>query len=106
VRASAKNRACLPPPDRAAVSAWEHRRDAQRNDKAGLAMSPGPAIIEIALRRRIWRVTRDGVFYGDYRSKRHAVESAEAAALALRQTGREVRLITDAVETAKASNAG
>ncbi|MBY0564905.1 MAG: hypothetical protein K2P58_12045 [Hyphomonadaceae bacterium] len=56
-------------------------------------MSLPAAIFEIKLSRRIWRVTRDGVFYGDYRSRRHADESAEAAAETLRKQGRAVKIV-------------
>jgi len=51
-------------------------------------MTPAPVNIRTTLSRRIWRVTLDDVFYGDYRSERHAAESAEAAARALRAEGR------------------
>jgi hypothetical protein len=47
----------------------------------------------ITLYRRIWRITLDGVFYGDYRSQRHAAESADAAATALRGQGRTVNIV-------------
>jgi hypothetical protein len=47
----------------------------------------------ITFSRRIWRVTLDGAFYGDYRSCRHATESAEAAAAALRTQGRTVTIV-------------
>jgi hypothetical protein len=58
-------------------------------------MSIAPATIQITFRRRIWRVTVDGAFYGDYRSRRHAAESADAAAATLRKAGREVRLLPE-----------
>jgi len=48
--------------------------------------------------RRIWRVTLDGAFYGDYRSARHASDSVEAAALALRKSGRVVNVIGPVAE--------
>ncbi len=51
-------------------------------------MNLQPTTIRIELRRRIWRVTVDDRFYGDYRSERHAVNSAEAAASTLRARGR------------------
>lgn len=57
-------------------------------------MSALPAIIDVTLRKRIWRVTLDGAFYGDYRSERHATESVEAAAAALRKSGRVVQIKT------------
>jgi hypothetical protein len=51
------------------------------------------AVIQIALFRRIWRVTLDGIFYGDYRSRRQAAEGADVAALALRTDGRNVQIV-------------
>lgn len=51
-------------------------------------MTAAPVNIRTTLSRHIWRVTLDSVFYGDYRTERHAVESAEAAARALRAEGR------------------
>jgi hypothetical protein len=56
-------------------------------------MGVPPSVIQITLRRRIWRLTLDGAFYGDYRSERHALESAEAAAVTMRQAGRSVKII-------------
>lgn len=56
-------------------------------------MNAPTTTISTTLRRGIWRVTLDGAFYGDYRSARHASESAEAAALALRKSGRVVNVI-------------
>jgi len=47
----------------------------------------------ITLNRRIWRITLDGAFYGDYRTERHATESADAAAIALRSEGRKVNVV-------------
>jgi hypothetical protein len=56
-----------------------------------------PSILCITLSRRIWRITLDGAFYGDYRSHRHATDSAEAAAVALRSGGRVVTIIESPV---------
>jgi hypothetical protein len=56
-------------------------------------MSDAPSTLRITLKRRIWRVTLDDVFYGDYRSQRHATESAEAAAAKLRTQGRRVTIL-------------
>lgn len=53
--------------------------------------------LQITLKRRIWRITLDGVFYGDYRTRRHANESADAAADALRKQGRTVTIIVPPV---------
>jgi hypothetical protein len=55
-----------------------------------------PSILRIMLKRRIWRVTIDDTFYGDYRTHRHASESAEAAAAALRTQGRRVTIVPEA----------
>lgn len=62
--------------------------------------SPSSSIFEIKLSRGIWRVTLDGSFYGDYRTRRHADESAEAAALALRKQGRTVKIVAPTEEGA------
>lgn len=56
-------------------------------------MSAEPSILRITLKRRIWRVTIDDAFYGDYRTHRHAAESAEAAAAKLRTQGRRVTIL-------------
>ena len=56
-------------------------------------MSAPPSTFHIHLRRGIWRVTLDHVFYGDYRAKDHAVESAESGAQALRERGRNVQIV-------------
>jgi hypothetical protein len=56
-------------------------------------VSAPSSILRITLRRRIWRVTLDDAFYGDYRSHRHAAESAEAAAATLRTQGRRVTIL-------------
>lgn len=55
-------------------------------------MSGLPSILRITFSRGIWRVTLDGAFYGDYRSRRHAGDSADAAAAALRSQGRVVTI--------------
>lgn len=56
-------------------------------------MSAPASTFLITFNRRIWRVTLDGVFYGDYRSRRHATDSADAAAMALRSKGRIVNIV-------------
>lgn len=58
-------------------------------------MTPAASTLLITLKRRVWRITLDGAFYGDYRSARHAVESANAAAIALRNDGHTVNIVTD-----------
>jgi hypothetical protein len=52
---------------------------------------------QITLRHRIWRVTLDGQFFGDYRSKRDATESVEEAARALNRPVRVVVASEDGV---------
>lgn len=52
-----------------------------------------PSMIHISLRHGIWRVTLDGAFYGDYRSRGDATDSANAAAAALRGQGRIVTVV-------------
>lgn len=49
--------------------------------------------LQLTLKRRIWRITLDGAFYGDYRTRSHAEDSAGAAALALRQQGCVVTIV-------------
>lgn len=61
-------------------------------------MMAAPSTLVISLKRRIWRITLDGVFYGDYRTERHARESADAAVSAIRKQGRTA----DIVEPTKA----
>jgi hypothetical protein len=59
-------------------------------------MTSKTSTLEISLSRRIWRVTLDGAFYGDYRTRRHASDSADAAAIALRLQGRTVNILAPA----------
>ena len=56
-------------------------------------MSALPSTLNITLKHRIWRITLDGAFYGDYRTRRHATDSADAAAAALRTQGRVVTIV-------------
>jgi hypothetical protein len=57
-----------------------------------------PSVLRITYRRNIWRITLDDVFYGDYRSHRHATESAEAKAATLRTQGRKVTILASEVD--------
>ncbi len=56
-------------------------------------MSAPASTFTITLSRGIWRITLDGAFYGDYRTRRHAVESVDAAAATLRGQGRVVHVV-------------
>ena len=49
--------------------------------------------LQIALRHGIWRVTLDGAFFGDYRSKTHAIEGLDDARRALTAAGRVVNVV-------------
>ena len=49
------------------------------------------SIFVLTLRHRIWRVTFDGLFYGDYRSERDAMEGIEDAQRKLASVARVVR---------------
>jgi hypothetical protein len=55
-------------------------------------MSTLKSTFQLNLRRGIWRVTLDGAFYGDYRSKLQALEGAESGAQALRDSGRAAQV--------------
>lgn len=55
-------------------------------------MSAPASTFHITLRHGIWRVTLDGAFYGDYRSRGQAIEGADAAAATLRSQGRIVTI--------------
>jgi hypothetical protein len=57
-------------------------------------MSVPLSTLRITLSRGIWRVTLDGAFCGDYRTRDHAIEGADAAAAALRCRGRTVTILT------------
>jgi len=59
-------------------------------------MSPPASTLHISVRHSIWRVTLDGVFYGDYRSLGQATDGAGAAAATLRAQGRVVTIVAPA----------
>lgn len=56
-------------------------------------MTASVATLQISERHRIWRITLDGAFYGDYRSLSLASEGADAAAVTLRAQGRKVTIV-------------
>jgi len=60
-------------------------------------MTPLRSILQITLRHGIWRIRLDGEFFGDYRSKSHALEAANTAQRAMAETGRiaEVAMTPD-----------
>ncbi len=66
---------------------------APRNRRRSAVNAPS-SIFHITVRHSIWRVTLDGVFYGDYRSLGQAADSADVAAAALRAQGRTVKIVT------------
>lgn len=51
------------------------------------------SIFQITLRHAIWRVTMDGRFFGDYRSRSQALAGVAEARVALDATGRTVSVI-------------
>jgi hypothetical protein len=57
-----------------------------RNVDAALP-SPAPTLLEVAHRRGIWEVTKDGRFYGHYHSQQPAFDAVEAAAHAAVASG-------------------
>jgi hypothetical protein len=59
-------------------------------------MSQRASTLHISVRHSIWRVTLDGVFYGDYRSFGQASDGADAAATTLRGQGRVVTIVAPA----------
>ncbi|WP_395646135.1 hypothetical protein [Terricaulis sp.] len=48
----------------------------------------------------IWRVTLDGVFFGDYRSKQNALKGVEDAREALETKGRGSKVVMGVIEMA------
>jgi hypothetical protein len=59
-----------------------------------------PIALALARRHGIWRIKKDGVFYGDYRSKADGIEAANAAAGVLRQAGRSVTIVIAPIQDA------
>jgi hypothetical protein len=56
-------------------------------------MSAPPSTFELKVHHGIWRVTLDGLFFGDYRSKANAVEGIGESQRALAGAGRFVKII-------------
>lgn len=57
----------------------------------GLTMRAAQSTFVLSLRHRIWRVTFDGAFFGDYRSERDAMRGIEDAQHKLASVARVVR---------------
>ena len=54
----------------------------------------GPNIVfGLSLRRAIWRVTMDGIFFGDYRNKQQALDGIADARLGLEASGRVIKIV-------------
>jgi hypothetical protein len=70
-----------------------------RASEGGFDMTAGKSVFLITQRRRIWRVTLNDVFFGDYRSKRNAVESVEEASRKLSAAGKISTILVAAGET-------
>ena len=56
-------------------------------------MSPLQSTFEVTQRHGIWRVTLDGMFFGDYRSKAGAVAGIGESEQALGAEGRFVKIV-------------
>jgi hypothetical protein len=56
-------------------------------------MTTTRSILQIVLRRGIWRVWLDGKVFGDYRSKSQALEAAQAAQRAMAGVGRIAEVV-------------
>jgi len=54
----------------------------------------------VQLQNGVWRVTLDGRFFGDYRSKLHALEGVAVARRALEASGRTVGVVVVPAEQA------
>ncbi len=61
----------------------------------------GASTFNVGRRRGVWRVTRDGAFYGDYPVRQSAMDAAQSAArLPLtRQVPAEIRVGDDEVRS-------
>jgi hypothetical protein len=57
-----------------------------------LEMAAPQSIFAVTLRRNIWRVTLDGVFCGDFRSRDHALSSIQDARRDFAQIGRTAKI--------------
>lgn len=64
-----------------------------------MAAPPLSSLFELTLRHRIWRVTLDGAFFGDYRSKDEAMDGVADARRALDAAGRSVKVVVAANES-------
>lgn len=56
-------------------------------------MDEAPIALVLTHRHGIWRITKDGAFFGDYRCKSDGAEAAAFAAGALRREGRAVSIV-------------
>lgn len=69
-------------------------------------MTPLRSILQITLWHGIWRIRLDGEFFGDYRSKSHALEAANTAQRAMAETGRIAEVANDAGRESVLGDAG
>lgn len=70
-----------------------------RASEGAFDLTAGKSVFLVTQRRRIWRVTLNDVFFGDYRSKRNAIESAEEASRRLSAAGKTPTILVAAGET-------
>ena len=59
-------------------------------------MAAPKSLFQLTRRHQIWRVTLDGVFFGDYRSKQQAMDGVADARRALDAAGRTVEITVTA----------
>jgi len=57
-------------------------------------MTAPVSIFVINFHHGVWRMTRDGRFFGDYRSKALALDGVAEARLVLGEVGRLARVVT------------
>ncbi len=63
-------------------------------------MTRPDSVFVVSFIRMIWRVTLDGVFFGDYRSKQNALKGVEDAREALETKGRGSKVVMGVIEMA------
>lgn len=56
-------------------------------------MSISNAVYSVQAHRGLWRVSLDGKYFGDYRSKEHALASVATAMRCLEATGRFASIV-------------
>lgn len=63
-------------------------------------MTQPDSIFVVSFTRKIWHVTLEGAFFGDYRSKENALKGIEEAREALEASGRGSKVVMGVIEMA------